>query len=193
MAKRSVSALIVLTLLLSACRAKPYEWHGATYEPPRQAAPIPFEATGNRGTFDLSAQAGHVVVLYFGYINCPDICPATLANLAWVHQQLGDNEGDLVVLFATVDPDRDTLPALANYLSAFDTQFIGLRAQQSEVDQVTAAYGVYSGPAAEDAVHSVEHSAVLFLIDRDGQLRAHYTWDVSRADLLADIEHLMSG
>jgi protein SCO1/2 len=140
----------------------------------------------------LSAEAGRVVVVYFGYINCPDICPATLGNLAALMGDLSEQASELRVVFITVDPERDTLPALANYLLAFDPTFIGLRGERPETEQILAAYGVYAGMDEAAASHEIEHSARLFLVDKDGNLLAHYLWDAARADLLADLEHALA-
>lgn len=176
---------------LGACKPTPYEWHGTLYDPPRAASAISLQA-GDDSTYDLSLEAGRAVILYFGYVNCPDICPATLANLAWVREQLGEKAADFTVLFATIDPERDTLAALTRYLSGFDPAFVGLRGDRTQTEQVLAAYGAYAGMDEADASHEIEHSARLFLIDQKGQLVAHYLWDVPRTDLLADIEHLLS-
>jgi protein SCO1/2 len=188
---RSVSACLGLALILGACRAAPYEWHGTAYNPPRPAASIQLPASD--GTlFDLSAEAGRVVVVYFGYINCPDICPATLGNLAALMEDLGEQASGLRVVFITVDPERDTLPALADYLLAFDPTFIGLRGERAETERILSAYGVYAGMDEAAASHEIEHSARLFLVDKDGNLLAHYLWDAARPDLLADLEHALA-
>jgi protein SCO1/2 len=189
--QRSVSACLGLALILSACRSAPYEWHGTAYDPPRPAPSIQLAASDG-SLFDLSAEAGRVVVVYFGYINCPDICPATLGNLAALMGDLGEQASGLRVVFITVDPERDILPALDDYLSAFDPTFLGLRGERPETDSVLAAYGVYAGMDEAAASHEIEHSARLFLIDQDGALVAHYLWDVLREDLLADVQHALA-
>jgi len=188
---RSVAALAGLALVLGACGIAPYAWHGTAYDPVRPAPSILLP--GSDGTFfDLSAQAGRVVVVYFGYIHCPDICPATLGNLAALLEDLGDDAGGVRVLFITVDPERDTLPALADYLSAFDPTFLGLRGERPETERILASYGAYAGMDEAAASHEIEHSARLFLIDQEGNLLAHYLWDVARPDLLADLEHVLA-
>ena len=191
MNRRSVSACLGLALVVGACRAALYEWHGTAYDPPRPAPSILLPASD--GTlFDLSDEAGRVVVVYFGYMNCPDICPATLGNLAALMGDLGEPASGLRVVFITVDPERDTLPALADYLLAFDPTFIGLRGERPETERILAAYGVYAGMDEAAASHEIEHSARLFLIDKEGSLRAHYLWDAARLDLLADLEHALA-
>ena len=190
--KPSVSVFLGLAITLSACRASPYAWHGTAYDPPRPAPSIQLPASD--GTlFDLSAEAGRVVVVYFGYLQCPDICPATLGNLAALLEDLGDEASGLRVVFITVDPERDTLPGLADYLLAFDPTFLGLRGERPETERLLASYGVYAGMDEASASHEIEHSARLFLIDKDGILLAHYLWDVARPDLLADLEHALAG
>jgi protein SCO1/2 len=189
--RRSVSACLGLAFVVGACRAALYEWHGTAYDPPRPAPSILLPASD--GTlFDLSDEAGRVVVVYFGYMNCPDICPATLGNLAALMGDLGEPASGLRVVFITVDPERDTLPALADYLLAFDPTFIGLRGERPETERILAAYGVYAGMDEAAASHEIEHSARLFLIDKEGSLRAHYLWDAARPDLLADLEHALA-
>ena len=184
-------SFIGLALALSACLPSPYPWHGTAYDPPRPAPSIQLPASD--GTlFDLSAEAGRVVVVYFGYIHCPDICPATLGNLAALMGDLGERASGLRVVFITVDPERDTLPALADYLLAFDPTFIGLRGERPETERILAAYGVYAGMDEAAASHEIEHSARLFLVDKDGNLLAHYLWDAARPDLLADLEHALA-
>jgi protein SCO1 len=186
---RTLSA-IVLASALAACRPTPYEWHGTVYEPARVAPPITLPATDGT-TFDIGASDGRLRLVYFGYIHCPDICPATLSNIAWVYGELGPEADRVQTVFVTVDPDRDSLPALADYLGSFSERFLGLRGERGDLLPILDAYGVYAGLDASSTSHEIEHSARLFLVDTQGTLRAHYPWDVPRQDLLTDLKYLL--
>ena len=115
----------------------------------------------------------HVVVLYFGYTNCPDICPTTLSDLASVLQRLGSQARDMRVLFVTVDPSRDKLPALKTYVSAFAPEIDGLRGSPDAIARLARRYRVaYSvTPASPGHDYEVMHSDSVFFFDRDGHAR----------------------
>lgn len=182
--------VIALASALAACRPTPFEWHGTAYEPARVAPSITLPATDGT-TFDIASSNGRLRLVYFGYIHCPDICPATLSNIAWVYGELGLEADRVETVFVTVDPDRDSLPALADYLGAFSEGILGLRGERGDLQPILDAYGVYAGLDATSSSHEIEHSARLFLVDAQGTLRAHYPWDVPREDLLADVNHLL--
>jgi protein SCO1/2 len=119
---------------------------------------------------DANDYRGHIVVLYFGYTNCPDACPTTLSDLATVLHRLGPKANDVRVLFVTVDPNRDTLPALKAYANAFAPQIDGLRGSQDAIANLARryriTYSVSAGPPYE-----VMHSDSVFFFDRDGHAR----------------------
>jgi protein SCO1/2 len=95
-------------------------------------------------------------------------------------------------VFITVDTDRDTLPILAQYLGAFSPSILGLRGEAPELEPLLAELGVYAELDVTSSSHQIEHSARLFLVDAEGNLRAHYPWDVPREDLLSDLRYLVS-
>lgn len=117
---------------------------------------------------------GKVVVLFFGYLHCPDVCPTTMAELAQAMQQLGDDAKRVQVLFVTLDPQRDTAPLLAQYVSAFNPAFVGLRpADDAQLSKVAKAFRVYyaKGPDKDGADYTVDHTAASYVFDPDGKLR----------------------
>ncbi|HET7009253.1 MAG TPA: SCO family protein [Anaerolineales bacterium] len=181
---------VLLALATAACGSTAYEWHGTAYEPPRPAPAITLAAHDGT-TFDLQATQGYVRLVYFGYLNCPDVCPATLANMAWMLGELESQSEQVRSLFITVDPERDSLTALADYLGGFSPDLIGLRPGPEELQPLLEALGVYAGLNVSSSSHEIEHSARLFLIDQDGLLRAHYPWDADRQGLLDDVRHLL--
>ena len=116
---------------------------------------------------------GKLVVLVFGFTNCPDVCPTTLADMASAVRKLGDGGRDVQVLFITVDPKRDTAVLLRQYVPAFHPGFIGLRGSPAEIEAVTKAYKVYASerPGKTPDTYSVDHSSQSFVLDKEGQLR----------------------
>jgi protein SCO1/2 len=128
-----------------------------------------------------------VVALYFGYSHCPDVCPATLANLADMAAKV--NSPDLAVLFVTVDPDRDTDPVLVDYAKAFSPQVVGLSGSANQLAALTrtyrVAYNVSKGPPYE-----VTHSNAVFFFDRDGKARL-VTTDTSNTAMAEDVKRLL--
>lgn len=136
---------------------------------------------------------GKVVVLYFGYTHCPDICPATLANLAEAIQKLGPRANDVRVLFVTVDPMRDQAPALAAYARAFAPQVEGLRGTDDQLIDVTRRYRVVYSVTPETQGHPYEvmHSAAAFFFDRRGRARLVTTKTDDVAGLTWDLKQLL--
>ena len=183
--------LAVLLWLVSACGG--YTFHGQAYDPPQPAPPI--EGVNWDGTtFQLDQQKGKVVILFFGYSYCPDICPLTMAQLAQSYRQLGEKAKNLAVVFVSTDPDRDTPARLAEYIPAFDRSFYGIHLTPEQLTTVEQAYGVFAEPSATpdaSAGYEIAHSTYLFVLDQTGNLRLLFPSDVPQADLIADLEQLM--
>jgi protein SCO1 len=141
---------------------------------------------------------GRIVMLYFGYTYCPDLCPTTLSNIATVLQRLGPAARDVSVLFVTVDPNRDTRPVLASYVKAFAPEIDGLRGTPDQLAALARRYRVvYSvKPATGDQPYEVTHSSAIYVFDRAGHVRllvpsmATTTPDLSGTT--ADLQRLVS-
>jgi protein SCO1 len=116
---------------------------------------------------------GRIVMLYFGYTNCPDLCPITLANIADILKRLGADAARVRVLFVTVDPNRDTLPVLQQYAKQFAPQIDGVRGTPDQLAALAGRYhAVYSvTPATRDHRYEVTHSAVIYVFDGSGAAR----------------------
>jgi protein SCO1/2 len=131
---------------------------------------------------------GKVVALYFGYTHCPDVCPETLANLTEMLRRVASP--DVLVLFVTVDPDRDTAPVLDEYTHAFSPQIVGLRGSANELAALArtyrVAYSVKKGPPYE-----VMHSNAVFFFDRTGKSRLVTTDTSNPAGMAADVKRLL--
>jgi protein SCO1 len=116
---------------------------------------------------------GHIVMLYFGYTNCPDVCPTTLSNIAVVLQRLGPIATRVTMLFVTVDPNRDTLPILNRYVALFAPEIVGLSGTNDQIAALARRYRVaYSvSPATKSHPYEVSHSAAIYVFDATGSAR----------------------
>lgn len=127
--------------------------------------------TGKRRT--LADFRGKVVVVFFGYLHCPDICPTTLAHLKSVIEQLGDDGKRVQVLFVTVDPQRDTPQLLAQYVPAFHADFLGLYGDMKQTARVAKEFKVFyqKVPGSRPDNYSVDHTAGIYVFDPKGRVR----------------------
>lgn len=154
---------------------QPSPFYGATLEPARTAPDFTLiDQHGNE--FRLSDYVGDVVVLFFGYTSCPDVCPGTLAQYRYVKQQLlSDEEKERVrFVFVTVDPQRDSRERLEEYINLFDPEFTALSGELQALQEVWRAYGVYVErvEAPESPVgYWINHTAISYVIDAAGNLR----------------------
>jgi protein SCO1/2 len=141
---------------------------------------------------------GKVVLLYFGYTFCPDVCPATLINITDMLKALGKKADDVRVLFVTVDPNRDTLPVLKQYTEAFAPQVVGLRGTPEELANLAKRYRVsYSvEPAKDGKGYEVTHGSAVYVFDREGEARLLFTGlslpNTPVAPMLADLRELVT-
>jgi len=116
---------------------------------------------------------GKVVVVFFGYTQCPDVCPTTLTDMAEVKKRLGPDGDKLQVIFVTLDPDRDTPQVLSQYVPAFDPAFIGLYGTRDETAAVAKEFKVFyqKVPGKTATSYTLDHTAGSYVFDREGRLR----------------------
>lgn len=155
---------------------------------------LDFALTDHAGNLRrLSDFRGKVVAVFFGYTQCPDVCPTTLAEFVHVYRRLGPRADKLQVLFVTVDPERDTQQLLAEYMPAFDPRFIGLRGASPDIRQAADAFAVsytkIGGQSGKD--YTLDHTAYVFLVDASGQLRLKVPHGQSAAALTTLIEEIL--
>lgn len=112
--------------------------------------------------------SGFVTLLYFGYTNCPDVCPATLYNIQRLQQRMGAAGSKLKVLFVTVDPDRDSAPVLAQYAALFGPEVVGLRGTPDQLYALARRYRVVFS-VTQTPAYSVTHSAAVYVFDARGR------------------------
>jgi len=187
---RLIASLASLLLCVASARAD----DGATlkagvFDPPR-AAPD-FTLSGSNGVeLKLSAYRGKVVLLGFGFTSCAAVCPITLGTLAQVQKKLGAQAADVQVIYVTVDPERDDVARLKKYLSAFNPTFVGGTGTDAQLGAVRKEYGI----AAEKVAGpdgSYTHSSFIYLIDREGRLRALMPFGHLADDYVHDVRILL--
>lgn len=168
---------------------------GGILDPPR-AAPD-FILLDQRGaTYRLSDQVGDVVVLFFGYTTCPDVCPTTLAQYRQVKNLLGEDADRVQFVFVTVDPERDTPDRLDQYISLFDREFHGLTGDVEALQAVWRDYGVYVErvEAPDSPVgYWMNHSSVSYVVDPKGDLRLIHLYNTPNDDIVHDLRLLLAG
>jgi protein SCO1/2 len=181
----------LIILLLAACQS--YQFNGTQYPDP-QLAPD-FELTTTDGDpFRLSDHQGKIVLMFFGYTSCPDICPTTLAKARRVFEGLGGDADKVTFLFTTVDPERDTPEVLGTYVTAFHPAIVGLTGAPDELATVRQDYGIFAEKEVLEGSatgYIVNHTARVFLVDAGGRLRLSYSFGTPSEDILEDIQHLI--
>lgn len=164
--------LAPMTLLLTGCN-ETASWHSTDVS--GSAPPLQFTMTrASDGKLVTNADyRGQVVMLYFGYTFCPDVCPTTLANLTQILAQLGPDAQQIRVLFVTVDPHRDTLAVLAAYVQNFARQIDGLRGTADQLESLARRYRLVYSVTPETRAHPYEvtHASAIYVFDRSGAAR----------------------
>ncbi|HEY9010931.1 MAG TPA: SCO family protein [Devosia sp.] len=156
--------------------------------------PFTLESTAG-GTFTQENLKGTPSLVFFGYTFCPDVCPTTLAeSVAW-KQQAGLTDADLRTIFVTVDPERDTKEVLKEYLGGFDPDVIGLVGTPEQTEAAKASFGVMSekDTSGDAEYYLVNHTATVFLIDRNGQFQGTIAYGEDAKTAVQKIEKLVKG
>jgi len=136
---------------------------------------------------------GKAVVLVFGFTQCPDVCPTTLADVALALKELGPDAERVQVLMVSVDPERDTPQVLGKYVTAFDPRFVALRGDLEATRKVAQDFKVYFEKRKQGESYTVDHSAQSYVIDPQGRLRLLVRHDRIAQDLAPDLRTLLSG
>lgn len=186
--------LLVAALALTACSPAdaPASFHntditGADYG--RDFALT--DHNGNPRT--LADYRGKVVTVFFGYTQCPDVCPTNLSTMAAVMKQLGADSDKVQVLFVTVDPERDTPELLKQYVPAFDPRFVGLYGSLEQTAAVAKEFKVFYRKSGDTGSpnYTVDHSAGTYVFDPAGRLRLYVKHGTTADDIAADIRRLL--
>ncbi len=136
---------------------------------------------------------GKVVVLFFGFAQCPDVCPTTMLEMAQVKQQLGADGDKLQVLFVTVDPERDTPVVMKAYMNAFDPSFVALIPTPEQLAAMAKDYKAYykKVEGKTPTSYSMDHSAASYIYDTEGRLRLYARYGAGVAPMVSDVKALV--
>lgn len=135
---------------------------------------------------------GRVVMLYFGFVQCPDVCPTALTRAAAVMQQLGPQAADLQVVFITVDPERDTPDLLRAYMASFDPSFLALTGRLEHIQTTADEFRVYFKKVPTGSSYTMDHTALTYLFDRQGRIRTVLRHEQTTDDYTADVRALLA-
>ena len=190
------AALAGACTLAAAGDPTPIGLKAGAFDPPQAAAEFPagVHAT-DKGELSVARWHGKVVLLVFGFTHCPAVCPTTLATLAQARRLLGPDAAAMQVVYVTVDPERDDLAHVRTYLAAFDPGFVGGTGQPAVLADLRKRYGATAQkiPAAGGgADYGMSHSTTIWLIDREGRLRALMPFGHSAEDFAHDVRQLMA-
>lgn len=187
------SVLMALVLILAGCQSSESSFRGTELNDPVPAKD--FTLTDQHGqVFRLSEHRGRVILLFFGYVSCPDVCPLTLSTWKKVQDGLQDKAEQVKFVFVTVDPERDTPENLQRHLSIFSQDFFGLTGTPEKLQTVYKSFGVYREKVSVSTGvtgYLVNHTARIFVIDRKGQWRLSYHFDAPAEDILQDVQLLL--
>ena len=202
-----VNALLlgaVLFVLLRAAGAddRADAWNGTAIVPPMEKQPFALQSAA--GLLRSSDLRGKVSILFFGYTSCPDACPLTLARLAEARRELSHRDASaLRVVLVTVDPERDGADRLADYVTRFDSSFIGVTGTRAEIEAVARDFGIHHAPDPRSAPASahdhaarrdpdvIAHTTHVLVLDRSGRLALVWSPEIPTADIVEDLRRLL--
>lgn len=189
----AAAGALVLTALLAACAGRDSSY--ALKNVTGLVSPLEFQLTNQDGQPVTAADYRHdVVLLYFGYTECPDECPTTLATLANALHILGPRSSQVRVLFVSVDPQRDSTAVLKRYVSNFGPEFVGLRGDSAQLTDLSKRYRIayhYEKPD-KDGNYEVDHSSAVFVFDGSGQARLLGQSDNTAQQVASDLRRLLT-
>ena len=187
--------VLVVSLLLSACGEKQVaQPHFATADITGAPWGTDFRLNDHHGQLrSLADFRGKAVVLFFGYLNCPDVCPTTLVKLAAAMQALGDDANRVQVLLVTLDPKRDTPEILKQYMRAFHPTFLGLRGDEHATSSLAKAFKLVYQPQKPnaDGFYTIDHSGGIYVFDPHGRIRLFISDEHSPEVIARDLRSLL--
>jgi protein SCO1/2 len=136
---------------------------------------------------------GEVVVLFFGYTQCPDVCPTTMSDLAQAMKLLGPQSDQVQVLFVTVDPERDTQEVLAEYVPSFNPTFIGLYGTPEQLAATASNFKIFYTKQESEGKsgYTIDHSAGVYVFDKQGNVRVYVKYGQKPAEIAHDLKTLL--
>lgn len=193
------SAALALATALAACdapggkTAPKLQFQGTDITGATYARSLSLQDVDGR-TRTLDDFKGKVVVVFFGYTQCPDVCPTTMAELAQVKKALGKDGERLQAVFVTVDPERDTAAVLKSYMASFDPSFVALRGTLEQTQAAAKEFKVFFAkvPGRTPDSYTMDHTAGSFVLDADGKVRLFVRYGAPTEALAADLKTLLS-
>lgn len=188
----ALAATLAIAALLGACSEQKPQFHAIDITGAEYARD--FQLTDHNGQArSIKDFKGKVVVMFFGYTQCPDVCPTAMAELAEVKRALGPDGARLQGLFVTVDPERDTADVLKAYMANFDPSFLALRGTPEQLAAVAKDYKVYykKVDGKTPTSYTMDHSAGSFIYDTRGSIRLYTRYGAGAAPLVDDIRLLL--
>lgn len=183
-------AALVIVLIIN---RRPYEFHGTIITPPLPLTDISLKTAGGE-LFRLSEQKGKIVLLFFGYTNCPDVCPITLGTFKQVHERLGKDVQNVKFVMITADPERDTPDKVAAYAARFNPEFIGLGGDMQDLRTLWKELGVFveKQESTSAAGYLVSHTSSVYVLDQNGSLIMTLPYGTSAIDMANDVSELLN-
>ena len=181
----------ILVMIAGVYLLRPHTFHGTVIQSPEPS--YDFTLTSVDGDVSLSDFRGKIVLIYFGYTFCPDICPGTLGNVAQALRNMGTQADDVQLIMVSLDPERDTPEKLAEYMGHFHPSFIGVTGSKEKLDEVAALYGIfYQKAEGSDATgYLIDHTATLMVLDREGYLKLVFPFGVTAEEIADDLKYMI--
>lgn len=185
-------AIVLLALAAGYIWLRPKPFFGTVLQSTDPAFDFALAADGGK-TVRLSDYKGKVVLLYFGYTFCPDVCPATLANAGQAIRALGKKGEQVQLIMISVDPERDTPEKLAKYVSHFHPSFVGITGTEAQISEAAALYGIYyqKNEGSEATGYLIDHTATLMAIDKEGYLKLLIPFGATVEQMTSDLKNLL--
>lgn len=186
------AAALCATVLVAGCQPQAPAFNNVDITGAQYAREFTLtDHTGARRS--LADYKGKVVVVFFGFTQCPDVCPTTLSDLAQVKQKLGPAGNDLQVIFITVDPERDSQQVLAQYVPGFDPSFLGLYGSAQDIERTAKEFKVFYQKVAgkTPTAYTMDHTAGSYVFDRDGRVRLFLKHAQGVDAIAADLKRLL--
>jgi protein SCO1/2 len=188
-------ALVAVSVVFLATRrsARTFSPETTALAPPMRAADFVLESAS--GSVSLQDLRGKVLVLFFGYTFCPDICPTTMQRLDRTTELLGSDADAVQVVMITVDPERDTPERMRQYVSQFNASFVGLSGQEEAVLAVATDYGIFHARVEREdgGPYTVDHTASVLVLNADGELVLLWPHGMAAEAMAVDLRTLMGG
>ena len=187
-----VTVVIGLTMLVEVVFRKPYSFHGTIINPPLPVTDFTLQ-TSNEEVFRLSDQKGKIILLFFGYTSCPDVCPVTLATFKQVYDNLGVDAQQVRFVMITADPDRDTPDKVSEYAARFNPEFIGLSGDMTALYSIWKELGVFveKQETGSAAGYLVSHTSSVYVLNQSGNMLMTFPYGTTAIEMIDDLNELL--